>query len=151
MKLLQSIYIPGQPSSVTAQQKGVTMIAGRPHFYEKAKVSQAKRDLLNQLKPYIPDHPYLGPLRIEVLWLFEKKSLPKSKNNTFKTERPDSDNLFKSLADIMNRFFYLDDSHLTQVSLTKGWSNKDPGPGLYIKLYQLEPEDFTKTLEDFQK
>lgn len=151
MKLLQSIYLPGQPSTVTAQQKGVTMISGRPHFYEKAKVSQAKRELFNQLMPYMPDHPHLGPLRIEVLWLFEKKSLPKKQNNTFKTERPDADNLFKSLADIMNRYFYIDDSHLTQVSLTKGWSNKDPGPGLYIKLYQLEPEDFTHTLEDFTK
>lgn len=151
MKLLQSIYIPGQPSSVTAQQKGVTMISGRPHFYEKSCVTKAKRDLFNQLIPFMPAHPHLGPLRIEVLWLFEKKSLTKSRNNTFKTERPDLDNLFKGLADTLNRYFYLDDSHLTQVSLTKGWSNKDPGPGLYIKLYQLEPEDFTHTLEDFQK
>ena len=77
MKLLQSIYLTGQPSSVTAQQKGVTMIAGRPHFYEKSCVSKAKQDLLTQLMKYAPDHPYQGPLEIHVLWLFERRALRK--------------------------------------------------------------------------
>lgn len=148
MKLLQSIYLTGQPSSVTAQQKGVTMIAGRPHFYEKSCVSKAKQDLLTQLMKYAPDHPYQGPLEIHVLWLFEKKSLAKKRNNTYRTERPDLDNLFKGLADTLNKYFYVDDSHLSKVSLTKGWSNKDPGAGLYIKIYQLEPEDLRIDLEN---
>ena len=53
------IYLPGNPSTRTAQQKGETVIRGRTHHYEKKEVREAKEKLqlfLNDSRTLFKNH-----------------------------------------------------------------------------------------------
>ena len=71
-----SIYIeiPGNPPTRTAQQRGVAVINGRVHHYEKKEVRQAKDELAWKLKSYAPTEPYHGPIALTIHWAFELNS-----------------------------------------------------------------------------
>lgn len=140
MKLLNEFVIKGTPETRTAQQKGVRIMGRRVVFYEKPEVTAAKNCLKYELFPYRPDQPYEGALYLRVMWLFNKKSLTKAENNSFKITYPDCDNLAKGLQDVMTDLrFWNDDNQLAKVDYTKGWSRDYPG--LFIQIYQMEKED----------
>ena len=111
------IYLPGNPSTRTAQQKGETVINGRTHHYEKKEVRLVKQELLRRLKPYAPDVPVDGPICLQVDWAFELKRL---RHNEWKTTRPDLDNLEKGLLDVMTEAgFWKDDAQVVIKTTSK--------------------------------
>lgn len=150
MLLLNDIFIPGSPDTTTAQQNGQQVVNGRIHHYVKRKVEVAKRTLSVQLRPYAPDMPYLGSLYVRVLWSFDKKSLTRRQQASFKKERPDLDNMIKGLADVMTKLgFWGDDSQIVRMDLMKIWNRKKPG--LSIQIYQLfDEEDFLEIAENWR-
>lgn len=147
MKLLNEFVIKGSPSTVTAQQKGERVVAGRIHHYKKTNVKHAEAVLADQLLRYVPDEPYKGAIRLRLLWLFDKKSLTKSQQRSFKLTRPDLDNLYKGLADVMTDMgFWEDDSQVVNLDLTKGWSREFPG--LFFQIWSVgENGDYTEIIE----
>lgn len=140
MKMLNEFVIKGSPETRTAQQKGARIMGRRIIFYEKPEVKKAKEELYFSMMPYVPDEPYEGPIYLRVLWLFDKKTMTKAENNSYKTSYPDLDNLAKGLLDVMTDLrFWNDDNEISKLELTKGWS-KDY-PGLFVQIWQLYPDE----------
>lgn len=141
MKMISEFVIKGSPSTVTAQQKGLRIVRGHAHYYEKREVSEAKKALKEDMLQYVPDEPVHGDVFVRIMWLFTKQSLRKSEHFTFKRSRPDLDNLSKSVLDCMTDLgFWDDDSQVVKEDLTKAW-NIDY-PGLFIQVYELEEGDY---------
>ena len=116
--------IKGQPPTRTAQQKGVRVVKGRPYFYEKKEVTEAKRFLLFRMKPFVPDEPFQGPVRVNITFLFGTKE--KKKQYNYRSTRPDLDNLFKGFADCLTELrFWEDDSQIAAMTLEKLWVPED--------------------------
>ena len=104
------IRLDGNPSSVTQQQKGETIIKGHIHHYEKKNVREAKDALRWQLKPYVPKEPLGGPIALKIEWRFELK---RCKRRFWKVTRPDLDNLEKGLLDVLTDMkFWNDDAQV---------------------------------------
>lgn len=119
--LRKAIYLPMDPPTRTAQQKGIRIVRGHAQFYEKKEVSEAKAILKDQLLPYVPDEPYKGPLMVGVVFAFSTTVRRKIRDE-FRTTRPDIDNLFKGLADCLTELgFYEDDSLICELNLRKIW------------------------------
>lgn len=119
--LRRAMYLPIDPPTKTAQQKGLRVVRGHAQFYEKKEVSEAKALLKDQLLQYVPDEPYHGALMVGVTWAFGTKEKKKIRGE-FRTTRPDLDNLFKGLADCLTDLgFWDDDSLIAELCLRKIW------------------------------
>lgn len=146
MKYLQSFVIDGNPSQVTAQQKGVRVSNGYAVHYIKPKVKQAQRELWAKLAPYKPAKPYGGPLAVFVVWTFSRSSWEnKAQKRSFKTTKSDLDNLVKGCADVMTDLgFWSDDAVIAEYHLTKMWGAE---PSLSVAIYELEQKDYENRAE----
>lgn len=119
--LKKAIYLPIEPPTATAQMKGVKVVNGRPHFFEKDTVRQAKAKLSNHLFEFVPAEPLKGALKVSVTFAFGTKDKKKVRGE-FRTSRPDVDNLYKGLADLLcSMGFFDDDSQIVDLSLRKLW------------------------------
>lgn len=107
----------------TAQQKGVSIIHGKPHFYEKANVRETRQELTQALTPYRPKKPSTLPIVLKVWFYFDTKD--KKKWNQPKPTRPDTDNLQKLLKDCMTDVgFWLDDAQVVEETVGKYYAEK---------------------------
>ena len=141
MNKICEFCIKGSPSTVTAQQKGVRIVGGHAQFFEKKAVTASKIELKEQMLEYVPDVPIQGAVFVRILWAFSKQTLTRKEAFTFKQSRPDLDNLSKSVLDCMTDLgFWNDDSQVVREDLTKAWNKQLPG--LYIQVWELEPEDY---------
>lgn len=120
------------PPTVTHQQKKVTVVNGRPRFYEPPRLKAAREQLALLLKPHRPRKPYACGLELTVRWQF-----PKGRHKPgYRTTRPDTDNLQKLLKDVMTSAgFWTDDALVAVEHVEKVWSNR---AGIYIKIEELE-------------
>ncbi len=131
------IKIPGNPSTRTSQQKGVSVIHGHVHHYEKSEVRVAKEALMYKLLPYVPEQPIEGPVQIFIEWRF---GLKKCKCVEWKVTRPDLDNLEKGLLDVLTACqFWKDDSQICMKTSIKTQCRDGDGY-LYIRIEQMEDE-----------
>ena len=129
-----NLTFPKLPT-VTAQQKGVKIVHGKPMFYEKKEVKEAREQFAEKLQPFAPAEPIEGAVRIFVEWWFYSKS---HRPNTWRTTRPDTDNLQKLLKDTMTDCgFWLDDSQVCWETVRKKWTTAGAS-ALIIKVEELE-------------
>ena len=141
MKLLNEFMIKGSPSTVTAQQKGLKIIRGTPIFYEKPEVTKAKNLIKSELIFKAPEEPYEGPLCVRIMWLFDKKTLTKKENKTFKVSYPDLDNMAKGFLDICTELhIWKDDNCISKLELEKAWCREFQGT--FVQIWQMEEHDF---------
>lgn len=120
--------------TVTAQQKGVHIVHGKPMFYEKKEVKETRKLFAEKLAPYAPAEPIDGAVRLTCEWYFYSKS---HRANSWRTTRPDTDNLQKLLKDVMTDCgFWLDDSQVCWETVRKKWTRAEPA--LVIKVEELE-------------
>jgi len=136
-----SFFIPCLPPKATAQQKGVFIAGGKPRFFKKKAQQQAENSFLALFQPHRPIHPIEGPLDLSVVLSFpwrksEKKSIRKSFTTMPISTRPDLDNLFKAIADVMGTLgFWLDDGQISTLVLKKQYSNH---PGIAVVLRRAQ-------------
>lgn len=116
--------IKGQPPRATAQQKGARRTRYGIVFYEKDSVKAAREWYTLGLKKHRPEEPIHGPVAISV-W-YEYGTDDKKKIGTWKTTRPDTDNLIKALKDTMTDLgFWDDDSQVADERIRKKWTTKE--------------------------
>jgi len=133
-----TFFIPCNPPTATAQQKGAfAMRDGGVRFFKKAKVKQAENSLYALLLPHRPESPMKGPLTLVVGFHFPwRKSESKRRMKEFAAypieTRPDVDNIYKALGDVMTTLgFWNDDGQISSLCVHKLYSDK---PGISINL-----------------
>lgn len=118
--------------TATHQEKQVRVVNGKPVFYEPAEVKAARQKLTAYLGQHVPDQPFCCGVRLMVKWCFPKG---RHKNGTYKTTKPDTDNLQKMLKDVMTKLkFWEDDAQVASEIVEKFWSDI---PGIYIRIEEL--------------
>ena len=128
-------YVKIVPPTVTAQEKKVSVVHGKPVFYEPAPLKRARRELIMRLMPFSPEAPLQGPLEFVVRWQFPRGK--KHKNGEWRVTRPDTDNLEKLLKDCMTKCgFWKDDAQVVRETVEKVWS--DEPTGIYVRIEELE-------------
>lgn len=125
------------PPSVTAQQKGVRVVHGKPMFYTKSEVETAKREIAYRIKKYVPPEPITKPIKLCVRWDFH--TADKKKANKLKYTRGDLDNLNKLLQDVMTDLrFWKDDSQIVILNASKYWQYDLNVCGIYIRIEEID-------------
>ncbi len=130
-----NIFLAMKPPTVTAQEKQVKVVKGKPIFYEPAPLKEAKNLLISSLNLYKPDKPMEGALALTTIWLFPKGK--SHKHGEWRVTKPDTDNLQKLLKDCMTKTgYWKDDAQVVRETVEKRWSD-DP-TGIYIEIESLE-------------
>ncbi len=124
-----------KPPTITHQEKKVTVVNGRPKFYEPPELKQARATLMAYLARYKPDEPLSGPLKLESHWIYpETKTHPAG---TWKITKPDTDNMVKLLKDCMTALgFWEDDAQVTWEVITKMYGDQMT-TGIFILVENL--------------
>lgn len=134
----------GMPSG-TAQQKGERIgykfdpkkkkVVPYIEHYRKPEVQILRNQLKYMIKRYRPEKPSDKPIRLTMIFYFDIKS-PKKLWGKYKTTRPDVENFYKEIADVMTECgFWSDDSQIVNLQLKKYYAEKAT---IYIKVEELE-------------
>lgn len=127
------------PPTVTAQEHRVTVVNGKPVFYDTPRIRDAKKILMEHLYQHRPEQPFEGPLSLHVKWLFPKGK--NHKNGEWRVTRPDTDNLQKILKDAMTKTgFWKDDAQVARELVEKRWADESQ-TGIYVRIEMLSNED----------
>ena len=123
------------PPTATAQMKKVSIVRGRPVFYEPEKVKKAKALLISGLREYVPPEPMEGALSLHAVWLYPKGK--SHQDGERRKTRPDTDNIEKLLKDCMTQLgFWKDDAQVAKETVEKKWAD-DP-TGIRIAIGRLD-------------
>lgn len=115
----------------TAQEKGETVkykyLNGKKvayvHHFRKPEVEQARTLYAYKLKPFRPKTPSTLPIKIEVFAYFDVKD--RSEWGKLKPTKPDAENWFKELADVMTQLgFWQDDNQIVDLHIVKYYAEK---------------------------
>ena len=97
--------------TVTQQEHKITARGGKPRIYEPAELKAARQLFRDHLAIWRPEAPLEGPVELYVVWCY-----PATKEHpagTWKTTKPDTDNLIKLVKDEMTRLgFWKDDAQV---------------------------------------
>lgn len=135
---MQFFMAMNQPPTATHQEKKVRLLKKRdgrlvPQFYEPPALADARRQLCAALAPHRPAEPLKGALRLVVKWCFPRGRHP---DGSWRSTRPDTDNLNKLLKDCMTaQGFWDDDAQVASEICEKFWAET---PGIFIRLDRLE-------------
>lgn len=128
-----SFFMPMVPPTKTHQEKQVTVINGKPVFYEPAELKAVRQKLMAHLGQHIPVEKYTGAVRLVAKWCFPITG--KHKDGEYKTTRPDTDNMIKLLKDCMSDLGYWTDDALVASEITEKFYSKIPG--IFICIEEL--------------
>lgn len=127
-------FLPIIPPSKTHQEKQVRVVKGKPVFYEPAELKAVRTKLEAHLAKHIPEEKYTGPVRLMTKWCFPITA--DHSDGQFKTTKPDTDNMVKTLKDVMTKLgYWKDDSLVASEIIEKFWAAV---PGIYIRIEELE-------------
>jgi len=119
--------------TTTHQQKAVTVVNGKPKFYEPAELEAARAKLEANLAKHVPETKFTEAVQLVVKWCFP--IVGKHHDGEYKATKPDTDNLQKLLKDVMTTLgFWTDDALVASEVSEKFWSVI---PGIYISVTQL--------------
>ena len=127
-------FIPGEPPTATAQQKGYNRKTGR--YYKPAELKDAESKYQAYAAEVRPKEPITGPVRLVVVFGFT----PTTGHNDgeYKITKPDTDNMLKALKDSLTRCrFWRDDCQVAEEITLKVWSRV---PGVTVTVEALGKE-----------
>lgn len=132
MKKSMEFFMAMNPPTSTHQEKKVTMVKGRPVFYDPPEVKAAKQKLIGNLKKHAPMQPAKCGVRLVTKWCFPKGD---HQDGEYRISKPDTDNLQKLLKDCMTLCgFWKDDALVASEIVEKFWAEL---PGIYIRIEEL--------------
>ena len=132
---MTAFFMAMRPPTVTAQERAVRIVRGKPVFYDPPEVADARTKLCATLAKYRPKQPYTRGVRLVVKWCFGFSAKTRHHDGEYKTTRPDTDNLQKLLKDCMTKVgFWTDDALVASEIVEKFWAEQ---PGIYIHIEEL--------------
>jgi Holliday junction resolvase RusA-like endonuclease len=118
------------PPTTTHQQKQVTVINGKPVFYEPDDLKAARSKLMAHLGQHVPEKKFTGPLRLIAKWCFPITG--DHQDGEYKDTKPDNGNMNKLLEDCMEDLgYYKNDAQIASLIVEKFWAKV---PGIYIRI-----------------
>lgn len=130
--MITEFFVAIIPPTVTHQEKKVSVIKGKPVFYEPPNLKDARLKLMSHLARFVPSKKYIGGVRLIVKWCFPRKN---HRDGEYKITKPDTDNLQKLLKDVMTKLgYWADDNLVASEIVEKFWAEK---PGIYIRIEDL--------------
>ncbi|WP_330634655.1 RusA family crossover junction endodeoxyribonuclease [Anaerovorax sp. IOR16] len=131
-KTQTEFFLPMKPPTKTHQMKKVRVVNGKPVFYEPPELAAVRAKLQGHLSKHVPKKKYTNAVRLIVKWCFPKGKHP---DGSYKTTKPDTDNLQKMLKDVMTDLgYWTDDALVASEIVEKFWAVL---PGIYIKIEEL--------------
>lgn len=122
---MMDFFLPMKIPSVTHQEKKIAVRGGKPVVYEDWRLKDARQKFLAYLAPYAPKKPMEGAVYLRIVWCYQESG--RHPAGTYKTTKPDTDNLVKLFKDCMTAAgFWKDDAQVT-VELTEKKYWKFPG------------------------
>lgn len=126
-------FMAMQLPTCTHQEKQVKVVNGKPVFYEPQELKAARERLRAHLGRHVPDEKFTGPLRLTTWWCFPITG--SHQDGEYRTSKPDTDNLVKTLKDVMTELhFWKDDAQVASEVIEKRWAEI---PGIFIKVEQI--------------
>lgn len=134
LKFLETeFFLAMIPPTVTHQEHKVAVVKGKPIFYDPPELKAARQKLMAYLGKEVPEEPYRKGVRLMTKWCFPDDG--SHGNGSYRTTKPDTDNLQKLLKDCMTRVgFWEDDALVASEIVEKFWSQV---PGIYIRIEEL--------------
>ncbi len=124
MEFFLSMKIP----DVTHQEKRISVRNGKPVVYEDERLRDARQKFTSFLALHTPLEPLEGPVFLQTRWLY--LSTKQHAKGTYKTTKPDTDNLVKLFKDCMTKTkFWKDDAQVAAEYTTKLYWNV---PGIHV-------------------
>lgn len=131
---MTEFFMPMDPPTATAQEAQVMVRNGKPVFYKPEKVKVAKQKLMAHLMKHKPEEPFICGIRLTSMWCFAPHNR-NQKPGTYRTIKPDTDNLQKLLKDCMTECgFWKDDALVASETIEKVWADI---PGIWIRVEEL--------------
>lgn len=128
-----AFMIPGNPPTVTAQQKGQNRRTGQ--YYKPPELRDAEQKYLAYAAQHRPQEPILGPVELHVVFGYQVTG--KHKHGEPKTTKPDTDNAIKAVKDALTKArYWKDDAQVAVEVVKKIWVDV---PGIAVTVYELEP------------
>lgn len=132
-KIITAFFLSTNPPTVTAQEHKIRFQNGKPVFYDPPEIKSAKSKLMGLLVQHKPDQIIEDPIELVVTWCFPADQ--NHRHGSYRTTKPDTDNLNKMLKDCMTKVgFWKDDALVVREIIEKFWSDK---PGIYIRVTRL--------------
>lgn len=123
-----SFFIPGEPPTVTAQQKGQNRRTGK--YYKTPELKDAEQKYMAYANQARPSEPLTGAVTLHVVFGFG--TIRGHKSGDPKTSKPDTDNLIKLLKDCLTKCrFWKDDAQVALEMVVKIWSDT---PGIVVRV-----------------
>lgn len=130
--MTNEFFMAMEPPTATAQEHKVSVVNGKPVFYDPPEVKRARRKLTACLIMHKPEKPLESGCRLLVKWCFPRG---KHRDGTYRITKPDTDNLQKLLKDCMTAAgFWQDDALVASEIVEKFWAEI---PGIYIRIEEL--------------
>lgn len=140
--MTQEFFMPMEHvPTVTAQEHKVTVVNGKPRFYDPPELVRAKANIIAALLArHRPTEKLTGPLHLHVVWCFLTDRHP---DGTWRDTKPDTDNLQKLLKDCMTQVgFWEDDAQVCSELVEKRWvrgiRKGGTASGIWIQIRQME-------------
>ena len=116
---------------------------GKPGIRKSRELLDLEAKFVSLLVNYAPKNPWRCPIHLTTIWRFcaPKKITFNSSDVKWKTTRPDTDNLIKTLKDCMKvAGYYVDDSLVSLDTIGKVWVPEKAKHGVEIRLQELTDE-----------
>ena len=102
-------FLPMRLPTKTHHDKNLTVVKGKPIMYDSAELKDVKQKLIAHLSKYAPETILNPPIQVTISYTYEADT--KHPVMTWKTTKPDVDNMTKALLDAMRVCgFYKDDA-----------------------------------------
>lgn len=135
-----SIAIKCVPPSITAQQKRVHVVHGKPVFFHGKQMRAQEATWSSLLQPYQPDAPMDGPLSLSMRMIYPhlKATAKRDRDRLVpKISKPDIGNAAKHIEDLLTRLrFITDDARIARLTLEK-WHGPEPRVGIQIEIMEF--------------
>lgn len=126
-------FMPMRIPNTTHQMKQVAVVNGKPHFYEPQGLQDARKKLKAYLGMHRPSEALTGAVRLVTKWVYESNG--KHQADTWKTTRPDTDNMVKLLKDCMTEEgFWKDDAQVASEITEKFYGQHE---GIYVRVEEI--------------
>lgn len=115
-------------------------VAGHAQMYKTKSLLDLEAKFLAFLAPHAPPEPWDCPIHLSTIWYFkmpEKCSILEAV--TWKTTKPDTDNIVKTLKDCLARAgFFRDDALVCCEHIAKLWASPSQPHGIDICMMALK-------------